>query len=454
MSTLEKKNDMTSGSIYKSLIVFAVPIALSNFFQQLYSAVDGMVLGAFVGGEALSATNVSTILGLMICLFVGLGSGAGVVVARFFGAKDDAGVSRAVHTALYVSLISGAFLTVGGLLTARPILILMGYDFGENVLELSNIYMSIIFAGMIPRLVYNISAGILRAVGESKRSFYYLVAGGITNIVLDLLFVAVFKWGVAGAAIATVLSESLSAFLCMLHLWRTNESYKFSPKKLKMDKSMLVSIVKVGLPMGFLSMAYHLPNTLLQKSINGFASELGAGVMAGGTAYSKIGNFIDVAIASVETAVTTFVSQNIGAGRIDRVKKGARAGLVMSIGASIVLMIVVFAIAEPAISFIVKGDESSVYYGMLKLWCILPFYPIAAFTGVMGAVMQGGGATFEIMIQGIIFTCVVRMLIVFFVLPFWHELYVVYLTYAFTWLSQGISYIFYYKFGKWMKTRL
>lgn len=454
MATLANKNDMTGGPIYKSLIAFAIPIALSNFFQQFYSAVDGMVLGAFVGGEALSATNVSTILGLIICLFIGLGSGAGVVVARFFGAKDDAGVSRAVHTALFVSLISGAVLTVAGLIISRPVLILMGYDFGENVLELSNTYLSIIFAGMIPRLVYNIAAGILRAVGESKKSFYYLVAGGITNIVLDLIFVALFKWGVAGAALATVISESLSAFLCILHLWRTNESYKFSLKSFKMDKTMLISIVKIGLPMGFLSMAYHLPNTLLQKSINGFAAELGVGVMAGGTAYSKISNFIDVAISSVETAVTTFVSQNIGAGKLDRVKKGARAGLVLSISASIVLMILIFLIAKPILSVLVKGDESSVYYGILKLWCILPFYPIAAFTGVMGAVMQGGGATFEIMIQGLIFTCVVRMLIIFFVLPFWHELYVVYLTYPFTWLTQGISYIFYYKFGKWMKTRI
>lgn len=161
-----------------------------------------------------------------------------------------------------------------------------------------------------------------------------------------------------------------------------------------------------------------------------------------------------MAIASVETAVTTFVSQNIGAGKLDRVKKGARAGLVLSIGASVVLVILIFFIAEPILGILVKGDEQSVYYGMLKLWCILPFYPIAAYTGVMGAVMQGGGASVAIMIQGLLFTCVIRMLIVFTVIPFWHELYVIYLTYPFTWLLQGISYTFYYKFGKWMKTRL
>ncbi len=451
MATLAKKNDMTSGSIYKSLIAFAVPIALSNFFQQLYSAVDAAVLGAFVGGEALAATSVSTILGLIICLFIGLGSGAGVVVARYFGANDGDSVSRAVHTAVAVSLISGAFLTVIGLIISRPLLILMKYD---TVLELSNTYLSICFAGMIPRLVYNISAGILRAVGESKRSFYYLVAGGISNIVLDLLFVVVFRWGVAGAAIATIMAETLSALLCMAHLMRTGEAYKFVFAKLRIHSGMLVSIVKIGLPMGFLSMAYNLPNTLLQRHINEFSIELGVGVLAGGSAYSKIGNFVDVAIASVETAVTTFVSQNIGAGKLDRVKKGARAGLILSIGASVVLAILIFLIAEPILSVLVKGDEASVYYGMLKLWCILPFYPIGAYTGVMGAVMQGGGASVAIMIQGLLFTCVIRMLIVFAVIPFWHELYVIYLTYPFTWLLQGISYTFYYKFGKWMKTKI
>lgn len=447
MSILLKSNDMTTAPIYKSIITFAIPIALSNLFQQLYCAVDAAVLGAFVGKEAMAATTVSTIINLMICLFVGVGSGAGVVVSRYYGAKDGDGVSRAVHTSVAVSFISGAVLTAIGVAVSRPALLLMHFD---AVIDLSDRYLKIIFAGMIAKLTYNIGAGILRAVGDSRRTFYYLVAGGVTNIVLDVLFVAVFRWSVAGAALATVLAEAVSAALCILRLMRTDGSYKLVWKKIRIHKTMLLSFIKIGVPMGLFSMAYSLPNTLLQASVNTFGVE----AMAGGTAYSKIGTFIDMVLASVETAVTTFVSQNIGARKYDRVKKGSRAGLVIGMIGVAVMMVIVALLTRPVVGALVDHDELSISYGILKMTCILPFYPAAAFTGVLGAVMQGGGASLQIMIQGLIFTCVIRLLIVTFVLPFYHEIYIIYLTYPFTWILQGISYAIYYKFGKWMKTKI
>lgn len=447
MSVFAKNNDMTTAPIYKSIVTFAIPVALSNLMQQLYSAVDGAVLGAFVGKEAVAATAVSHLIGLMICLFVGLGSGAGVVVARFYGAKDSDGVSRAVHTAVTVSFISGAILTVAGVIFSRQMLLLMNFD---DVIDLSNTYLSIIFAGMIAKITYNITSGILRAVGDSRRTFYYLVAGSVTNVLLDLLFVAVFRFGVAGAAIATIISEAVSAALCIARLMRADESYKLFISKLKIHKKMFISFVKIGVPMGFLTMAYALPNTLLQTSVNTFGVE----AMAGGSAYSKIGDFTDVILASLEAAVTTFVSQNIGAGKLDRVKKGTRAGILVCLAGVFVMILLTFLVAKPIIGALVGYDEKSVYYGMMKMWCILPFYPIGVVAGMLGAAMQGGGASLEIMIQGIIFTCVIRVLIILFILPVYHEIYIIYLTYPFTWLLQMISYIFYYKFGKWMKTKI
>ncbi len=285
--TKEKKNlqnAMTEGVIWKQLLLFFFPIVLGTFFQQLYNTADAIIVGKFVGKEALAAVGgtTGTLINLLVGFFVGLSSGASVIISQFFGARRPDDVSRAVHTTMALALASGAALTVLGIWSSRAVLVMMGTP--EDVLGHAVTYINIYFLGMIPSLIYNIGSGILRAVGDSRRPLFFLISATMTNIVLDVVLVIGLNMGVAGAAAATVLSQVVSAVLVMMTLCRSPQVYRVQLKKIRFYGDMLVRIVRIGLPAGLQSVMYSLSNIIIQASVNGFGTD----VMAAYTAYGKV----------------------------------------------------------------------------------------------------------------------------------------------------------------------
>ena len=315
--TKTNTNLMTEGNIAKQLFFFSIPLILGNLLQQLYNTADSIVVGNFVGSNALAAVGSGTVLiNLIIAFSQGTAVGAGVVIAQYIGAKHKEKLSEAVHTSVAIALIIGAALSLFGVLFSKTLLIWMKTP--KEVLSESVVYLRIYFAGLIFNVIYNMAAGIMNAAGNSKRSLRYLAYASVTNIILDLLFVGLLKMGIMGAALATDISQLLSGVLSMLFLMRVNEDYKVTLKKIKLHKESAKKIIRVGLPTGLQNTVISISNVLVQSGINGF----GATAMAGFGAYLKVDGFNILPVLSFSMAATTFVGQNYGAGKIDRVKKG------------------------------------------------------------------------------------------------------------------------------------
>ena len=311
---------MTEGSIWKHILFFSIPLILGNMLQQLYNTVDSIVVGNFLGSEALAAVgSSSSLIMLLISFSMGAAAGAGVIVSQFIGAQNKKGIHESVHTALAIALILGVVLTAAGLILSPQILRWMGTP--EEVMPQSITYLRLYFAGVIFSILYNMASGILNAVGNSKRALLYLAIASFTNIILDLLFIPVLKMGIAGAAIATDISQLLSAVLCMLYLMRVNESYKVVLRKIRIHKTVAIRIIQVGVPTAIQNTVISFANVLVQASVNSY----GALAMAGFAAYIKIDGFNILPVMSFSMAATTFSGQNYGAGNMERVRK-AHAG--------------------------------------------------------------------------------------------------------------------------------
>ena len=312
-----KINGITEGVIWKQLLLFFFPILLGSLFQQFYNAVDAIVVGRFVGKEALSSVggSTATLINLLIGFFLGLSAGSSVCISQYYGAKKEQEVADSVHTAMAMAVTGGAALMVFGLLFTNQALIWTGVP--EEIFDYSRQYMMIYFAGVIPNLVYNMGAGILRAVGDSRRPLYYLVASCLLNIVLDLVFVVGLHLEIIGVAVATVISQLVSAILVCAALMRSDECYRLSWKKVRFHRYYLNKMIKIGLPGGFQSIMYTLSNIIIQAQINSFGTD----TIAAWTVYGKIDAFFWVTVAAFGTAITTFNGQNYGAGRMSRVRK-------------------------------------------------------------------------------------------------------------------------------------
>ena len=311
-------NGITEGVIWKQLLIFFFPMLFGTFFQQLYNTTDAIVVGRFVGKEALSAVGgtTGTLINVFVGFFVGISVGATVTISQYYGGKYKEEVSKAVHTAIALAIAGGAIITLIGIFGAPLALRLMGTP--DEIMPYSLIYIRIYFGGMIANLIYNMGAGILRAIGDSKRPLFFLIISCFVNIVLDLLFVIEFHWGVMGVAIATVISQICSATLVCVVLMRTEECYKLNLKLISFHSEMLKRIIHIGLPAGFQSLMYTLSNVLIQTNMNSF----GTNTIAAWTAYGKIDGIFWMSMGSFGIAVTTFVGQNFGAGKNDRVRKG------------------------------------------------------------------------------------------------------------------------------------
>ena len=377
--------DMTDGSIMGHLIAFSIPLLLGNVFQMLYNTVDSIVVGNFVGKQALAAISSTTmIVNIMIFFFNGFAVGGGVVISRFFGARKIQDLHRAVETAIAVTLLFGVFFTVGGFFLVPLMLRLMRTP--EDVFPHARVYLEIYFSGALGLLVYNMGSGILRAVGDTKRPLYFLIFTSILNTILDLVFVIVFKAGIAGAAFATILSQFISAFLVLRLLTGTDDIYRLTWGDLRVDVPILKKILEIGLPTGIQSMITSVSNVFVQSYINGF----GSGCMAGWGAYNKLDSFIFLPINSLSQASTTFVSQNIGAEKEDRADAGAGISIVMAIVVSAVIatVLVVFA---PGATALFTQDEEVIRFGVLFIRMNTYFLIFNAINHVLAGALRGRG---------------------------------------------------------------
>ena len=380
-----KDVDMTEGSITRHIINFALPLLIGNIFQQLYNTVDTWVVGNYVSNEAFSAVGtVGPIINMLIGFFSGLASGAGVVISQYYGAHREEDVQKAVHTSILLTLFMAVIFTAIGLAMIPPMLRLMNTP--EDVFPQSTTYLTIYFSGLIGLMLYNMGAGILRAVGDSQRPFYFLVLCAILNTVLDLLFVLVFKMGVEGVALATIISQAVSAVLILIVLMRSNSCIKFSPRKLKADWMLLKKIFQVGIPAAIQMAITSFSNVFVQSYINYF----GADCMSGWTAYSKVDALIFLPMQSIGMASTTFVGQNLGKNQVERAKEGVRKSLILCVISVIIIMIPLMVFSAPIVSFFNQKPEV-IEYGTLLLRWLTPFYLLSCFNQIYSGALRGAG---------------------------------------------------------------
>lgn len=382
-----KDVDMTSGNIFRHLFLFAMPLLIGNIFQQLYNMVDTWVVGNYVSDEAFSAVGtVGPITYLLIGFFLGFSSGASVVISQFYGAKRYDKVRDAVHTAIVMTFLLGIVFTVIGVLMVPLMLTLMNTP--DSVRPEATEYLTIYFAGILGLMIYNMGSGILRAIGDSKRPFYFLVVSAVTNIVLDLLFVLKFNMGVAGVALATVIAQALSAILVMLTLFRTSSCVKVSFAYLRLNKEMLSKIVKLGIPAALQMAITSFSNIFVQSYINYFDKF----AMGGWTAYSKIDQLILLPMQSISLASTTFVGQNLGIGNEKRARKGVSTALLMAVASTVILMVPVMIFAPQAVWFFNKEPEV-IEFGTLFIRWLSPFYVLSCANQIYAGALRGSGNT-------------------------------------------------------------
>ena len=441
--------DMTRGNVYGLLIEFAVPLLLGNLFQQLYNTVDTWVVGNYVGKEAFSAVGtVNPIINMLIGFFMGLSVGAGVVISQYYGAKQHDKVSDTVHTALVMTGVLGVLFTAIGV-SMTP-LMLKFMKTPAEVLPEAKRYLTIYFSGIFGLMLYNIGAGILRAVGDSQRPFYFLVLSASLNIVLDLLFVLVFHMGVAGVAYATILSQGISALLVLFVLLRSDNCCRVQVRKLKMHWDVLKKIVKVGIPAAIQMAITSFSNVFVQSYINYF----GADCMGGWTAYTKIDAFLFLPMQSVAMGATTFVGQNLGVNDVARARQGVSAALRISALITVALMVPVVAFAPHLVRFFNDTPEV-VEFGTLFLRMMSPFYVLCCVNQILAGSLRGAGDSRTPMFIMLGSFVVFRQIYLFCITHFVSNTIVpVALGYPAGWLVCSTATYLYFRFAHWEKHRV
>ena len=431
--------DMTQGNITKHLITFAIPLLAGNIFQQMYNMVDTWVVGRYVSNEAYAAVGtVGPIVNLLIGFFMGLSSGAGVVISQYYGAKRHEDVSRTVHTAISMTLILGVLFTCIGITMAPFMLRLMKTP--ANVMPQSTTYLQTYFSGIMGLMLYNIGSGILRAVGDSKRPFYFLVVCAIMNTILDLVFVLALNMGVQGVALATILSQATSAVLVMITLIRTEECIKVLPRKLRIHFDMLKKIFRVGIPAAIQMAITSFSNIFVQSYINFF----GDNCMSGWTTYAKVDQLLFLPMQSISLASTTFVGQNLGSNQVDRAKKGVTRALILAMSSTVILMIPVLIFAPSIVAFFNSKTEV-VEYGSMLLRYITPFYVLCCFNQIYSGALRGSGNSKAPMIIMLSSFVAFRQVYLFIMSRVWNEILPIAMSYPAGWLLCSTLTLIYYQ---------
>ena len=441
----QNTNLMTEGSIVKNLLLFALPLILGNLLQQMYNTADSIIVGNFVGSNALAAVGSSgSPIYLLIGFSQGVAVGAGVVISQYLGAGDHKETREAVHTSLAIAVLMGLVLTIGGVACCRALLTAMNTP--AEVMGDAVTYLRLYFGGVLFSVVYNMTAGILNAAGNSRRSLVYLAAASVTNIVLDLVLIAGLKMGVAGAAIATDLSQLVSCVLSLRFLMKTDDACHVKLSGIRLHRSMAGRIIRVGLPTGIQNMVISFSNVLVQASVNSY----GAAAMAGFAAYMKIDGFNILPVSSISMAATTFVGQNYGAGRLDRVKKGTwvtlAMGLVYTLATGALLLL-----GQDAIMHLFTNDETVVFFGEAAMHWFCPFYFLLSILHGLAGAVRGTGASVPPMVVLLVSLCLFRIVWIQWVLPLFSGIEGVFILYPVSWaLGAGLMILYAWK-GKWME---
>ena len=444
MQTGRGAKNMTVGNPKKLIIQFAIPILLSQLFQQLYNTADSLIVGRFLGKGPLAAVSSSgPLIFLLISFFTGTATGAGVVISRYFGAGDEKRVTRAVHTIVAFGLTAGAILTVFGVAFTPVILHLMNTD--PTVLPDSIAYFRFYFLGILANVMYNVFTGIMNAVGDSRRPMLYLICSSVMNVLLDLLFIGVFRWGVAAAAVATTISQFASAMLCLRRLMKKGTVYQLNLSKIRFHRDMLREIMKYGLPTGIQNSVIGLANVILQSNVNSF----GENAMAGFGSYVKVEGFAFLPITCFSMAMTTFIGQNLGAGKHERAKEGARFGIAMSLLLAEGIGIIIYK-AAPALIRMFNEDPEVVRLGVKQAHTEALFYFLLAFSHIIAGICRGAGKAIVPMVIMLSVWCVFRITYITVMMHFVHEIGLIYWAYPITWGISSIIYLLYYLKSDWV----
>lgn len=432
------RGNLTEGVIWKQLLVYFFPILLGTFFQQLYNTIDAVVVGNFLGKEALAAVGgtTGTIINLLVGFFVGLSSGATVVISQYYGMREEEGVSRAVHTAVAMSIVGGAILMVLGLTCSRWALERMGTT--ADVIEGANDYMRIYFAGVVLNLLYNMGSGILRAIGDSRRPMIYLIICCIVNIVLDVAFVLL-GMGVAGVALATIIAQGVSAALVLRVLMRTDECYKFAWKRLRLDVALLKRILVIGFPAGIQSTLYSVSNIIIQANINA----LGTDTMAAWTAFGKVDSIFWMIMGAFGVSIMTFVGQNWGARKLDRVRRSVMTCMVMATGATVLLSGLIL-LGGRYLLRLFTSDTAVMAISLTIMYFNVPLYFTYVTIEVLSGAMRGAGNAFGPTIVICFGICVLRVIWLFTVVPMHNTITTIVASYPISWAITSVVMVFYY----------
>ena len=442
---MSKAIDFTQGSIQKSLLAFAFPLFLGNLFQQLYNAADSLIVGNWLGSQALAAVSSSSpLINMMVGFFNGMAIGAGVIISRNFGARNREALDRAIHTDLAFGLSAGILMTVLGSIFTPTILRWMQTP--EDIMPNSIEYFRVYCLGIVFSLMYNTCMGIMNALGDSRHPLYYLIISSVTNVVLDILFVAGFGGGVGFAALATIISQALSVILSLKRLFRGQEGvYRVEIRKIRFHRQTLVEILRFGLPAGVQNSVIGFANIVVQTNINSFASA----AVAGSGAYSKIEGFAFLPVTCFSLALTTCIGQNLGAKRYDRAKKGAVFGIFCSITLAELIGLGVFLLAPWLISMF-NSESEVVAFGVRQCRTEAFFYCFLALSHCMAGILRGAGKATIPMFIMFGSWCLLRVAYLTIVLSFYHEIWIVYSAYPLTWTISSVAFIIYMAKADWI----
>ncbi len=445
MEEIKQKGLMTEGSIFKQILYFSIPLIIGNLFQQLYNTVDSIVVGNFIGDNALAAVNSSgSIVQLLISFFMGLSMGGGVTISNYFGARNKEGVHKAVHTTFALSVLSGVLATIIGVVFTPAILKLVNVD--PEVMADSVLYLRIYFMGILGLIVYNMCSGMLRAVGDSRHPLYFLIVSSVINVVLDIVFVAIFKLGIAGVAYATLIAQFASATLSIRQLMRTDQMYRLELKKVRFHMDILKRIIKIGLPGALQNAIVSFSNVVVQANINSFGKE----AMAGAGSYMKVDGFALMPVMSFSMALTTFVGQNIGAKEFERVKKGTKIGVLMSCTTILIISMILLVFA-PQVMSIFSSNPNVIAVGKTMMYSVVPGYLFVAISHALAGVLRGAGLTKIPMYVMVVCWCVCRVIWITVTVKLFNDIRFVFLGWPVTWVLSSTVLIIYYKRSNWLE---
>lgn len=440
----DAKRALTEAPVRRSLIFFALPIFLSNLFQQLYNSADSVIVGRFLGKQALAAVSSSgSLIFMLVGFFNGTAVGAGVVIAKFFGAKKYDDMRRAIHTDLAFALFSGILLTVFGVLMTPYMLRLMGTP--TQVLPQSITYFRVYFFGALAVVLYNISVGILQAVGDSKRPLYYLIFSSCLNVALDLLFIGVFKMGVGSAAAATAISQGVSALFCIVRLLTAKEVYRIDLRQIRFHRGMIGRILRYGLPSGVQNSVIAIANVIVQSNINSFDED----AIAGCGCYSRVEGFAFLPITCFSLSLTTFIGQNLGAKKFDRARAGARFGILCSVLTAELIGGTIWLFA-PYFIGIFNSSPEVISFGVRQCRTEALFYCLLAFAHCIAGICRGAGKANVPMFIMLACWCAIRILYITVALRFVPRISVIFWAYPLTWGLSCVAFLLYYLKSDWV----